>query len=418
MFNRHIRDIKLGGLPALLRKSRLLLGLILGISLSALPLLIIRALRPLVIIRFGQLISHRIGPYVSEPEVYLSELEIGMHQGRFVDVFYHETHISNYQVKKMWNRALRVIQVARPVGRLNQWVPGGGIHQVPWRGYQQRDIYGALMRTATHLKFTKDENERGEAALQDLGVPKGASFVCFHARDSAYGESLATGIDIGRVDYRNSDIQTYLPAIEKLTQRGYYALRMGAVVEQPLTTDNPLIIDYATKARSELMDLYLSANCHFFIGSAVGITYLPMAFRRPTVYTNFVPIGVLIAWPHHDLCIPKKLWVEVEHRYMTLREIIQSGTGMFARSWQYAQDGIELVNSTPEEIETAVLEMDDRLSGVWKTTSEDENLQAKFWSCFDPEQVKLAPQARIGTEYLRRNPELLAQGKNGSFTNR
>jgi putative glycosyltransferase (TIGR04372 family) len=376
-----------------------------SLGLAVLPLVVVRALRPLVLIRFGELISQRIGPYIAEPETYLSERDMGMHGGRNVDVFYHGPSISNRQLKKMWNRGLLVVQSARPVGMLNHWVPGGKKHEVPWRSYQQRDIYGVLPRTRPHLKFNELEEEIAEAGLRVMGVPDEAPFVCFHARDSAYGETLM--VDIGRLDYRNSNIHNYVPAVEELTRRGYYALRMGAIVKEPLATTNPMIIDYATKARTELLDLYLSANCKFFIGSAVGITYIPMAFRRPTVHTNFVPIGVLVAWQPHDLCIPKKFWLRHQSRFMTIREILQSGAGMFARSWRYEEMGIELVENNSAEITAVVMEMEGRLKGTWVTTEEDEELQRQFWSLFDPTVVNLAPQARIGAEFLRQNRELL-----------
>lgn len=382
----------------------------LSLLLALVPLLIVRALRPVVVIRFGQLVSHRIGPYVAETEIWLSERDLGMYPGGNVDIFYNELSISNHQVKKMWGRTLRVIEPARPVATLNRWIPGGKIHRVPWRSYQQRDLHGVLVRTRTHLIFTQEEEAEGQAALRDMGVPDGAPFVCFHARDSAYGESLGTASDVGRVDYRNSKIHTYLPAMEELTRRGYFVLRMGAVVEEPLHTSNPMIIDYATTARTELLDLYLSSKCQFFVASPVGITYLPMAFRRPTVHTNFVPIGVLVAWPPHDLCIPKKLWLPDQQRFMTLQEILQSGVGMYARTWQYKEKRIELVDSTPEEITAVVLEMEERLKGTWTTTGEDEQLQNRFWSHYGPSQVNmvnLGPQARIGAEYLRRNRELI-----------
>ena len=397
MIRRQLQDIRHGGTHAFLRKCWTLGSICLVVMLAALPLVIVRALRPLVVIRFGQLISRYIGPYAAEPEVYLSELDAGMHQGRFVDFFYHDSFICNRQLKKMWDRTLRVVQPARPVGRLNHWIPGGRIHEVPWRGYQQRDIHGTLTSTKAHLVFTEEENKLGRAGLRDLGVPDEAPFVCFFSRDSAFGEARSPGVDVGRVDYRNSKIHTYVPAVEELTGRGYFALRMRAIVEQPLTVDNPKIVDYATTARTEFLDLYLSAKCQFFIGSAAGITCLPAVFRRPTVHTNFVPIGVLVAWQPHDLCIPKKFWLRDQQRLMTLPEILQSGAGMYARTWQYQEKGIELVDSTPEEITAVVLEMEERLKGNWSANEEDEELQKRFWSHFDPIEVNRAPQARIGT---------------------
>lgn len=412
MIRRQLEIIRHGGPRVWLRKGLFLVGLVLALFL--LP--VVRALRPIVVIRFGQLVSHRIGPYASEPEVYLSELDVGMHNGRNIDVFYNESFISNYQLKKLWDRTLRVFQPARPVGMLNHWIPGGAKHEVPWRPYQQRDIYGVLPRTEAHLKFTEEEEEAGQAGLQNLSVPHGAPFVCFHARDSAFGESLAPGMDVGRVDYRNSDIQTYLPAVEELTRRGYFALRMGAVVEEPLKGSNPMIIDYATTSRTELLDLYLSAKCQFFVASPVGVMCLPMVFRRPTVYVNFVPIGTLVCLPPCDICIPKKFWLRDEGRFMTIREILRCGASMFARSYQYDQMSIELMDNTPEEISAAVFEMEERLKGTWQSSEEDEEFQRRFWNVFKNSEAARyteggrldVPQARIGAQFLRENLELLA----------
>lgn len=408
MIRRNLVEIKTGGIKPLIRKSKIIIGLITGIGFALIPLLIVRVIRPVVVIRFGQLISHRIGPYASEPSVYLGELDIGMHRDRrYLDVFYNEPSISNRQLKRMWNRTLRVVQVARPVGRLNKWVPGGEVHIIPWRSYQQRDIYGTLPDTKIRLEFTEEEERSGQRALREMGLPANSTFVCFHARDSAYGESLGVGIDIGRVDYRNSKIQNYMSAVQELTELGYYAIRMGAIVEEPIFSGNPMIIDYATRYRSEFLDIYLAAKCAYFIGSAVGITHLPMAFRRPTVHTNFVPFGVLLGWQHHDLCIPKKFWLNESERYMTFPEILNSGAGMFARSWLYNESGITLVENTAEEIRAVVLEMEERLKGVWSPYPEDDELQSKFWALFDQVEVNRAPQARIGAEFLRQNKEFI-----------
>lgn len=400
-------DVKRFGIGVLLRRALIAVRLMVCLILAIIPLLIVRMLRPVLVIRFGQLISHRIGPYVAEPEVYLSELDRGMHQGKFMDIFYHESFICNYQVKKMWDRTLRVSQAAASVAMLNRLIPGGKIHQIPWRDYQQRDNYGTYAYSDTHLKFTESEEYTGKLGMELIGLPTDAPFVCFHARDSTYGESFGPGVDIGRVDYRNSDINTYLPAMEALTEKGYYAIRMGALVDGPLTVSNPMIIDYATLGRTELLDLYLSSKCRFFVGSAVGITNLPAAFRRPVVHTNFVPIGVLVAWHPEDICIPKLFYLPDQKRYMPINEIIQSGASMYARSWQYKDHGIELVDSTSEEILDVVLEMEERLTGKWEFNEADIELQKRFWSYFDQSMVNLSPQALIGAKYLRDNQWLL-----------
>ena len=102
-------------------------------------------------------------------------------------------------------------------------------------------------------------------------------------------------------------------------RRGYFVIRMGAVVNEALTTTNPMIIDYATKARSDFMDIFLCANCRFFFGCTGGFTAVPRIFRRPVIFGNLVALfkDQLTRAPT-GLVIPKKLWLREERRFMTL----------------------------------------------------------------------------------------------------
>jgi len=172
-----------------------------------------------------------------------------------------------------------------------------------------------------------------------------------------------------------------------------------------------MVIDYATKARTELLDLYLGANCAFFIGSESGILAIPMMFRQPTVHANFCCVSEfvewMVAWQPHDLWIPKKFWLRDEERFMTIREVINSADGVFAGSWRRRDTGIELVDNTPEEITAVVLEMAARLKGTWQSTKEDEELQRYFWSRYAPSETNQAPHARIGADFLRTHLDLL-----------
>lgn len=404
---RLLGDLMRRGPRVFLRKSWILAGL----CLAVVPLVIVRLLRPLIVIRFGNLGSQRIARFIGETETYLSELDAGMHRGRYVDVFYNNQYICNYQLKRMWDRTVRVIQPAKQVDRLNRLIPGGKIHCIPRRGDQDIDIHGILPGTKPHLAFTRDEEQAGQAGLREMGIPDGAPFVCFHARDLSYEVELGAGVEEERVSPANSDIRSYLPAAEEMARRGLFALRMGAVVTEPLTLDNPMVIDYATKARTELLDLYLGAKCEFFIGSVSGILGIPMAFRRPAVHTNFICIGDyvkwIVSWQPHDMWIPKKFWLRDERRFMTKSEIVESEDGALAGAWWRRETGIELVENTAEEITAVAIEIKARLKGTWRGTKMDEELQREFWSLYVPSEANTVPRARIGAEFLRNHPELL-----------
>jgi putative glycosyltransferase (TIGR04372 family) len=350
--------------------------------------------------------SSRIGHFAANIEVYLCERDAGMHGQRIIDIFYHQKPICNYQLKMMWDRILRVSGFARPMDWLNRHLPGGKKHIVPWRDDEDRDIYGLLSGTQPHLSFTAEEEKKGYEELRKVGIPDGTRFVCLHARDTAYLNETFPEWKWDYHNYRDSDVNQYIPAAEELAKRGYYVLRMGAKQNKPLKTDNPHIIDYGTKFRTDFLDIYLGAKCFFYVGDTSGLFAIPYIFRNPLVIVNLIPLEYIPS-SKTFLSIPKKLWLRKEHRLMTFREILESGAGRFLHTEQYEQMGLDIVDNTPEEITAVVIEMDERLKGTWKTTEEDEELQRMFWSLFKPSKLHGIIKGRIGADFLRQNKDLL-----------
>ena len=377
------------------------------LPLAFLVVLVVRAVRPLVTIRFGPFPSALLGHFAPNTEVYLCERDAGIHGPRGIDVFYYSGKACNVQLKKMWNRILHVSQLVSLPDKLNRWLPGGRSHVIPWRRGDPRDNHGLLRRTQPHLYFTEEEERLGAAYLQRLDIPDGGRFVCFHARDPAFRATVWPERDDGHHRYRNTSILNYLPAAEELARRGYFAFRMGAVVDQPLPATDSKVIDYASNGRSEFLDIYLAAKCRFFLGSASGIDQVSAIFRKPLIYANMVPLKYFPSWIPEDLLIPKKLWLHEEGRYLTFREILNSEIGVFVKTEQYDRLGIQAIENTPEELTSVAIEMDERLNGTWETTEEDEDLQRRFWSLFKPDELNPVFLSRVGTEFLRQNRQLL-----------
>lgn len=305
----------------------------------------------------------------------------------------------------MWNRTLHISPFAKYLDWINRILPGGEKHAIPMPS--DRDIHGLIARTPQHLFFTAREEQRGLAALRKLGIPENTPFVCFHARDSAYLSALFPNTNCHYHDYRDSNIYHYVPAAGEMTRRGCFAIRTGAIVQEALTTTNPMIIDYATKCRSDFLDIFLGAKCHFYFGAASGFSAIPPIFRRPLAIVNHIPLDYAPTWFPYALFIPKKLWLKAERRFLTFREIFDSGIGRFLETEQYEQLGIEVIENTPEEITALVVEMDERLKGTWQTIEEDEELQRRFRSLLKPGHLCHGSPSRIGAEFLRQNRDLL-----------
>ena len=155
------------------------------------------------------------------------------------------------------------------------------------------------------------------------------------------------------------------------------------------------------------MDIYLGAKCEFCISNGTGYDGVPYLFRKPILYIDHVPLGAINTYNENVLITTKKHWLRNENRFMTFGEILDVA-GVFLETQQFENLGIDLIESTPEDIKAAVIEMVERLAGTWQTTREDEVLQRKFWELFPAESSTVADfthgdeiRSRMGADFLR-----------------
>src|SRR3990167_4325024 len=139
---RQITQIRQGGRPmvahkfnrafrALLRISRRLPLYALAIS----AVIVIRLIRPWLLVRVGGLGSSRIGHFAGNTELYLCERDAGINvpKERYVDLFYMSYRpICNEQLAIMWKRVLRVWPswILSPISIVNRLIPGGAVHEI------------------------------------------------------------------------------------------------------------------------------------------------------------------------------------------------------------------------------------------------------------------------------------------------
>ncbi|MCX5696383.1 MAG: TIGR04372 family glycosyltransferase [Candidatus Omnitrophica bacterium] len=378
--------------------------------LLAVPgVIIIRLLRPIILVRFMLGSGKRIGHLAIDTELYLCERDAGMHKPRTYDILYFSLPFCNQQLKKMWKKKIHMSMLPRlthQLFRLNQLLPGYEKHTVPEFSKDSRDLYGLLERIPPHLSFSAAEEKRGLEGMRKMGIPDNSPFICFHVRDSAYLKATMHSEGYSYA-FRDSTISNYIPALEGLTRRNYFVIRMGAAVKDKLGTTNPKIIDYAYEYRTDFLDIYLCAKCNFFLASNSGLECVPVIFRRPIVCVNFAPFeNIPTSWPV-ELFIFKKYWLRKEKRFMASREILDSGVRRFDRTEQFDNCDIELIENTPEEIESVLSEMDDRLKGMWQEGDEDKELQRRFWSLFRHSEQQGTNNAKVGADFLRQNKDLL-----------
>jgi len=374
---------------------------------ASIPLvLLIRLLRPLVWVRFGWLHTHKIGHLPLEPEYYLCERLAGIQPRGTVDLFYDRERgdglVCNAQAMAMTERHLRVWPFVKYLWMANKRLPGAETHIVHIRARDQhsvRDPEGLFDRFPVQIDFTAEERRRGQAALAAMGIPAGAPYVCIHVRDSRYWKSRDAQMG-PESDFRNSDINDFLPAIRALIARGYRVVRIGRQAA-PIAFEDPHFIDYSAMEPSDFLDVFLAANCHFMISTGSGIDSIAYMFRRPILMCNIAPAARVFSDKPWIVNLPKLHRRRGSTAMMPFAEMVQSGVGDFVTTQQFDEAGVEFLDSAPEVIRDAALEMADRIAGTWRDDPEDAERQRAFWRLLRGHALHDEIRGLISTAYLR-----------------
>jgi len=416
----HFSEVCSGGWRVLRSKiSTVLTFLVSFISgIWAIPaVLFIRCLRPWRIIRFGPVSTSRIGTFIVEVG--------GMCQRkseRTLDLYWFDKPISNKFWAVMVRRNFHISAWIRPLDFWNQRLPGGDLHYLAPTDYSRiiySDNKGWCERIQKNLQFLPEEDARAHAWLSRQGWHEGDPFVCLLVRDNSYLDSTYPNTDTPRekgihfdpksgygwshLNYRDSDIATYVPAAEWLADHGVWVLRMGKVMARPIPSSHPRIIDYAFHPdRSDFLDIWLFAHCDLCISTGAGIDTISDIYCRPVLYLNLLPLWISTVWSD-SLNIPKTLKWQASGIPLNGKEYFT----VTNHAEYYDRIGISVINLTPDEILSAVQEEWQRLQGTWVDTDDDLRRYHAFWEILKahPDSSHwhgwIPSKSRVGTIWLR-----------------
>ncbi|WP_341894465.1 TIGR04372 family glycosyltransferase [Ferrovibrio terrae] len=379
-----------------------------------------RLLRPVLLIRFGNLRNHTIGTLSLHAEGYMADRDLGIIPRNTLDLFFHTEPRANRVLDTLLEQHLHISPLARYCSAINARLPGRAAHVVTL-GDAQRDAarnhFRAYTETPQHFMLTPTQIAEARRQMrQHCGIPDDAKFVCFFSRTSSYLRELHKAGSIRRPDeiptqnIRDSAIETFLPAAEELARRGYWCFRMGAVVDETISAQHNCVIDYASRFRSELLDIYLISHCAMLLSDTTGLCDLSFMFRRPAAIANLFNMGILHSWS--GLLMPKKYIVERENRLFTLPELLANGGGPSSPSvWpEYAaRHGLRLEDNSPEEILDLAIEMNERLAGKWVENDVDIARRERIAALYEDYPLQLGGplKSTFSTSYLRRHPGFL-----------
>ncbi len=416
-----VEHFRAGGVRTVLRKCLKLLTIAISWPVAFVVTVGIRLMSPIVLVRVGWLFSSRIGNLARWPEIYLCRRDagVGFPRKRIVDVWFHSSVPSNNFLAEMWKPELHIGPrwVFRRVDWLERHLPHTGKYLQPQSWEFEDDLGCHISTTPAHLKFSNAEIARGLNELEYLGIPSGAKYVCFIVRDSAYLAQHRPCEDWSFYKYRDGRIEDYMLAAQKLTEKGYFVVRMGATTETRLRSENKMIIDYAFyENRNEFLDIYLGAHCEFAVGTGVGLEEIPVILRRPVCYTGVINWKVSLSRGY--LMVGKKYFNEKTNKFLSLRRILEfEAKSDFSMDKNcYESSGIIPQHNSPQEIADLVLEMESRVSRHWTDPPDSVELQSRFWKVLNDAGLELTTRkgcgisdgpgiSFVGYEFLKSNQD-------------
>jgi putative glycosyltransferase (TIGR04372 family) len=203
--------------------------------------------------------------------------------------------------------------------------------------------------------------QRGRLSLTSVGIPNDAWFVTLHVRESTfknYHVSLHGVLD--------ANIADYLPAINEITSRGGWVIRIGDPTMTPLQP-MPNVFDYCqSNIRFDWMDVFLLACSRFFLGTSSRPAYVPQDYGVPCALTNWWPPAQR-PWHPQDIFVPK-LYRQLKSALLTLSNSLAEPFG-YCNSIDYLREsqGVTVEANSSSDIRAAVCEMLDRLDGTLAT---------------------------------------------------
>ena len=199
-------------------------------------LIFIVLIKPIVLIRFGNLGCERIGRFF-DAELYLLFSKFKKKRVKSFDIWIAGDFISNEQYLIILKRKFLIIQhlfiFYKMLELLSKYISIYSKHIVI-KPKDDFHTYNLFNKHPMQLNLTKQEINKGELILKQMGIPKNAKIICIASRDDLYLRRTHPSVNFSYHNYRNSDVNNYIPAIKALIKKNFYVVRMGKFAAKKL----------------------------------------------------------------------------------------------------------------------------------------------------------------------------------------
>jgi putative glycosyltransferase (TIGR04372 family) len=412
-----IQQVKIGSWSIFLRKINKFLSIFWAIPC----VFVMRMMNNFILIRLGTIRGDRIGHFCIDAGIHF--INNKENHEDVINWYWLPKKISNKFWKKMVCRNFSIHNWTYYVDYWNKTIPGGMDHIRHSSHFDtggSRDIFGVLSKGYQNMSFLDNEDNKARNWLKKYGWQDGCKFVCFLVRDSSYLNNDSNinfdlkvynnNFSFDYHNYRNTDINTYIDAMEWLADNGVWVFRMGKIMAKNIESDNPRIVDYSfLPDKSDFMDIWLFANCTACISTGTGLDMLGVVYNRPMLFLNYIPLSYFISFSGvtHS---PKYLVWNKNKELLTWSEYCKHG---YLFGDEYDKHGIKVIDLSSDEILMTVKEFWTRLAGDRVEDINSKKDQEKFIEISkqmnDYKKIHgfIHKDTRISTTFLKNNPKWL-----------
>ena len=240
--------------------------------------------------------------------------------------------------------------------------------------------------------------------LYERGLGQNQKIVLLHLRDIAFrGYNEFT-------DYKNIyKIDNYLKSVRYLIDLGYYVIRTGARSNAPIKINSKNFLDYPfSNIRTEELDVVIASQCNFCISSGSGFDGLVRSFRKPVLFTNFLPISHFISQSKYNMSIFKHIVDGATGEKLSFKELDKLSMINCFDGRKYKIKNLYIKENTEEEIFEALFEFIEYLSKNFNIKTNkiyDEQIKKTYYNFEKDKSVKLHKKINslIAPSFLKRN---------------
>ena len=219
-----------------------------------------------------------------------------------------------------------------------------------------------------------------------LNLINSKKLVCIMSRDGKY----LTNKLIKKNDYknyRNSNINDFIPAIKALEKKGYFIIRMGNLVKNKLNYKSKNVMDYSnSKYVNDFLDIYLINKCEFVISTGFGIDTVAMIYNKPMIFLNYLPIGECSVFSKKCKYTYKKVFDLKNKKYFKLSQLFKNRIAYeIPETSILSKKKIKIISMDKKEIKKVVLEFEKN----HKTSPKLKKFQKLFKKNYNKMKIKV-----------------------------